>query len=200
MTFKLTALSLISTYGYYGLYLSLAMGILGLPIPDETILTFTGFYVAEGHLNFALSIFIAFLGSISGMSISFLIGRKIGLPFLQRFGKFLHLTPDRLNTAQVWFDKYKGFSLIFGYFVPGFRHISAYMAGISRLNFLTFLTFASVGAMSWVITFISVGRFVGKDWERIGELFHRNLWFILIMCLITILISYRYKFKHHKIN
>lgn len=198
MTLKITALSLISIYGYYGLYLSLAMGILGLPIPDETILTFTGFYIGGGHLNFILSILIAFLGSLSGMSISFWIGRKIGLPFLQRFGTFLHLTPERLNTAQVWFYRYKGLSLIFGYFVPGFRHINAYMAGISKLNFLTFLAFASVGAMSWVITFISVGRFVGKDWERIGELIHKNLWFILGLFLIAILVIYKYKLKHNK--
>lgn len=198
MTLKITALALISTYGYYGLYLSLAMGILGLPIPDETILTFTGFYIGEGHLNLISSILIAFLGSLSGMSISFLIGRKIGLPFLQHFGTFLHITPARLNTAQASFHRYKGLSLIFGYFVPGFRHISAYMAGISKLNFLTFLAFASVGAISWVITFISIGRFVGKDWERIGELIHKNLWFFLVLFLIVILAIYKYKSKHNK--
>lgn len=131
---RAVALSLIIKYKYFGLYINLALGILGLPIPDETLLMFAGFMVSKGQLHFLLTLFITLLGSVSGMSLSYIIGRHLGLPFLVKYGKYFHLTPEKLSKGQKWFQRYKGMSLVFGYFIPDLRHLNAYAAGMSKLT------------------------------------------------------------------
>lgn len=70
----------ISQYGYLAIFLLLSLGIIGLPIPDEILMMFIGYMSQEGGLNFTLSIILSFLGSSTGMIISYLIGNKFGKP------------------------------------------------------------------------------------------------------------------------
>lgn len=182
------AVHFIETYKYVGLYLSLALGILGLPIPDETLMTFAGFKVYQGRLNFILTVLVSVSGSLTGMSLSYLIGNKIGIPFLHKYGKYLHLTPERLDKAEKLFRKYRGKAIITGYFVPGLRHVTAYFAGISELGYGVFLSHAAVGAGVWVLVFVSLGRWVGRDWKLYAPLIHRYLWLLLIAALLVLLI------------
>lgn len=187
---QFVSLHLIESYKYVGLYLSLALGLIGLPIPDETLMTFAGFKVYQGFLNFTLTVIVAICGSLTGMSISFFIGSKLGLPFLRRFGKYLHISPQRLEKAQQWYQRYKGKSLILGYYLPGLRHITAYFAGISRLTFSNFLSFAAIGATTWVLAFVLLGRLVGKNWRNIGHIVHNYLWLFVASAVIVGVIVY----------
>ena len=183
---RAVALSLIIKYKYFGLYISLALGILGLPVPDETLLTFAGFMVSKGQLHFPLTLFITLLGSLSGMSLSYIIGRYLGLPFLVKYGKYFHLTPEKLSKGQEWFQRYKGMSLVFGYFIPGFRHLNAYAAGMSKLTYPTFQLYAALGSVSWILTFLSLGQVAGEKWNIIGSLIHRYLWLGLTIGIIVV--------------
>ncbi len=176
-----SALHLIETYKYLGLYFSLALGMVGLPIPDETIMTFAGFQVFQGRLSFLLTVGASIAGSLTGMSISYFIGNKVGIPVIRRFGKYIRLTPERLEKAEGWFRRYRGKSIIAGYFVPGLRHITAYFAGISELGFGTFLSLAAVGAALWVFIFVSLGRLLGRDWRALISILHRFAWLWLFL-------------------
>src|SRR5260370_15481813 len=93
----------ISQYGYAGLFAALMLGIAGLPIPDETILIFCGYLIAKGRLDAVTTYFVGFCGSICGISLSYFIGRTGGSAVVQRYGRVVHLTPDRLSRANVWF-------------------------------------------------------------------------------------------------
>ena len=70
----------IATYGYAGIFFLLILGIVGLPVPDETLMTYTGFLVYKGTLNFAPALAAAYFGSVAGITISYWLGRKLGLP------------------------------------------------------------------------------------------------------------------------
>ncbi len=76
----------IETYGYLGVFLSLMLGMFGLPVPDETILAFVGYLVFKGDFQALPALLAAFLGSICGITLSYLVGRTLGLPLLHKYG------------------------------------------------------------------------------------------------------------------
>ncbi|MGV2549591.1 DedA family protein, partial [Bacillus licheniformis] len=84
----------------------LVPGIVGLPIPDEVMMTFVGYLSSIHILNYEMCLLISFSGAISGMLISYFLGKKIGKPLLDKFGKWIGLTPKRLDTVHRWVEKY----------------------------------------------------------------------------------------------
>ncbi len=158
---------LIAQYGYFALFFLLALGIVGLPIPDETLMTFVGYLTSIQVFNFYIALAVSFSGSLSGMIFSYFLGRKFGRPLLLKYGKWLRLTPAKLNKAEGWFNKYGLWAVSFGYFIPGIRHFTCYLSGISGVGFRKYLLFAGSGAFVWCVTFITAGYFIG---ESIGVL------------------------------
>lgn len=164
---------LVTAYGYIALYGLLAAGIVGLPIPDETLMVLAGSLVSLGTFDYTTTIAVCFAGSMSGMFVSYAIGRKLGKPVLYRYGRRVRLTPKRLARAEAWFHKYGVWTVAFGYFLPGLRHLSCYLAGVSGIGLRRYLCFAGGGALVWCLTFVTVGYYVGEHWETILRLAHR---------------------------
>lgn len=185
---------IISHYGYFGIFGALVLGIVGLPIPDEMLLTYAGYCAFKGDLNFALASLVAFLGSATGITISYSIGHRLGLPFLMKFGPKIRITESRIKRVQDFTNKYGNFFLFIGYFLPGIRHLTAYMAGISKLNLRKFMLVAYSGAFVWVMTFIFLGHELGKRWGIIRVYIHRYSFYLLIICIIVVLAFFASKF------
>jgi membrane protein DedA with SNARE-associated domain len=164
-----TALQLVNQYGDIALFLLLVVGIIGLPVPDETLLTFSGYLIYKGHLHFPMTLGAAFAGSVCGITGSYLIGRTGGLFVIHKYGRFLHVTPERLDYVHAWFERVGRWGLFFGYFIPGVRHFTAIIAGTSALEYPVFAMFAYAGALMWVSTFLTLGYFLGEEWSRIGK-------------------------------
>jgi membrane protein DedA with SNARE-associated domain len=157
----------ISHYGYLAIFLLLVFGIVGLPVPDETLLTFAGYMVYTNRLSGPLAFACTLAGSASGITISYTLGRVFGMTLLRRYGKYVHVTPDRLERAHGWFERIGHWALTFGYFIPGVRHLTAYAAGISQLPPKEFALFAYAGSILWVSAFLSLGYFLGDRWQAV---------------------------------
>ena len=84
---------------------------------------------------------------------------------MERYGRFVGITPERLGRAHDWFGRYGKWTLLPGFFIPGVRHLIAYLAGTSRLKYSTFSLFAYAGGFLWTTTFILLGYYMGKDWH-----------------------------------
>ncbi|MBZ5576410.1 MAG: DedA family protein [Acidobacteriia bacterium] len=160
-------LAWITEYGYLAIFSLLVFGIVGLPVPDETLLTFTGYLVYRGHLSLPLAAASAMVGSATGMTISYTLGRSFGLALLHRYGKYVHVTPERLARAHAWFERIGHWALTVGYFIPGVRHLTAYAAGMSEVRPHQFALFAYTGTVLWVTSFISLGYLLGDRWEAV---------------------------------
>ncbi len=166
-------IEMVSSYGYIALFGLLAIGIVGLPVPDETLMVLTGYFVSIGTFSYTTSLVVCFAGSMTGMIVSYSIGRHLGKPVMHRYGRWIHLTPKRLAIADLWFHKYGVWTVAFGYFVPGLRHFTCYLAGVSGIRLWRYLLFAGSGALIWCTTFITLGYYVGENWETILEAVHR---------------------------
>ena len=162
----------------------LVLGIVGLPVPDETLLTFTGYLVFIGHLSPPLAFLSAFAGSACGITLSYTLGRTFGLTLIHRYGRYLRITEAHVEKAHVWFRRAGHWSLTFGYFIPGVRHFTAYAAGMSDLEYPTFALFAYSGAALWATAFISLGYLLGEQWKAVQA----NIDHYLAGCFIAIVI------------
>ena len=176
-------LAWLSQYGYIGLFILLLLGIVGLPVPDETLLIFSGYLIQDKRLHPWLTLFAAFSGSISGISVSYIIGRTVGHGAILRYGRFLRITPARLEQVGAWFQRTGEWLLAFGYFIPGVRHFTAVVAGMSGLGYRQFALFAYGGAAVWVSLFLGLGYLVGENWRAAASLVHKYS----VVCLLLLI-------------
>ncbi|MEB1805755.1 MAG: DedA family protein [Bacillaceae bacterium] len=184
---------LIMKYGYIAIIIILIGGIVGLPIPDEVLLTLIGYYTYAGKMSYTLALLSAFTGSAIGISISYFLGAKLGLPFLLKYGPRFHITHKKVAYTQQLFYKYGPILLFIGYFIPGLRHITGYLSGISKYNFIKFSLFAYTGAFTWVFLFITLGQELGNKWYIVERYFLKiGLLLFILVVLISIFLIFRY--------
>jgi len=196
-----TILIYVSDYGYIALVVILALGFMGIPLPEQTTLTFTGFLVSEGGLNYFFAILAATTGIIIGMTFSFFIGHYFGIPFLEKYGYLVGLSKERLKKIESWFNKYGRITLSFGFFVPGLRHFTAYFAGISKWNFYSFAFYIIPGSLIWTTVFITIGMVVGESYEEVIPKFDGNIWTPVSIIIIVFMANRLYrKFKRKKLK
>jgi membrane protein DedA with SNARE-associated domain len=170
----------IAQYGYPGLFAALVLGIAGLPIPDETLLVFCGYLVARGSMHPLLTWITAVAGSMSGITVSYWIGRFAGHEVVHRFGRYVHLTEDRLLYVQHWFDRIGHWLLTIGYYIPGVRHFTAVVAGMSGMRYRAFAPYAYSGAVLWVSTFLGIGYVLGDRWKQVFEGLHKDMLIVIV--------------------
>lgn len=196
MTFDLV-LNYIELYGYFGLYFISTISILGFPMPDESLLTFVGFLSSLGELSHFWTIVAAFLGSATGITIAFFLGRF----FEPRVLKYLHHHTGgaRLEKVLGWYQTHGGKLLTIGYFIPGIRHLSGYVAGLSGFRYRTFAVYAYTGALFWTALFITLGRVLGETWDDILPVLERYASLAAVALTLLVLAVYgwhRYRLRN----
>jgi membrane protein DedA with SNARE-associated domain len=175
----------IASYGYVGIFTLLVLGIVGIPVPDETLLVFTGYLVFKQKLALVPTLISAFVGSICGISISYSLGRTLGPYLIHQVGHFLYLDAAKLDYVRAWYDRRGKYALVVAYFIPGVRHLAAYVAGSAALPLRIFAPFAYMGGLIWCSSFITLGYFLGDEWVRLSGTLHRYL--IVSACMVVIL-------------
>src|SRR5207302_7975367 len=170
-----TVLGWVTQYGSSSLFVLMMLGIVGLPIPDETLLVFSGYLIYTHTLNPLFTFSMALLGSITGITVSYFLGRIYGLKLIHKYGRYFHFTEERFWKVHNWFERAGRWSLFFGYYIAGVRHFTAMVAGASALEYPIFAGFAYCGAFVWVLTFLSIGYFVGYCWQGASEQIHRYI-------------------------
>ena len=177
-------------YGYFGLTGLLVLGIVGLPLPDETLLMAVGYLVYRGKMLYVPSLLAGIAGGVVGITISYALGVLIGYALLLHAGRIFHLNEKRLQMTEKWLDKYGGYALFGGFFIPGVRHAAAIVAGLGNMSFARFAFFSYLGATVWVIVFITLGRFAGPHVERVSLFLHHELvWAIGVGLLALIALA-----------
>jgi membrane protein DedA with SNARE-associated domain len=164
----------IAHYGYFAIFGLLMLGIVGPLIPDETILVLAGVAVHRGQLDYSTTITTAFAGSLCGITVSYVLGRTGVILVLERFEPMHRYVGRHMPQVETWFRRYGKWTLFFGYFIAGLRHFTALTAGLSRVKVSTFAAYAYPGGLVWVFCFVSIGYYLGAEWESLVARFHRG--------------------------
>ena len=165
----------IDKYGYLAVGALIMLEDFGVPAPGETVLIAAAFYAGvEGQLNIFLVAAIAFTGAVVGDNIGFAIGEYGGHPLVERYGKYIFLTPERIARAEQFFNRHGGKVVAIARFVEGLRQVNGLIAGISDMRWPKFITFNAIGAALWVGLWSTIGYFGGS---HIGTFLRYQLYF-----------------------
>jgi len=167
-----TILRWITEYGYLAIFVLMT---LGTPMPDEGLLAFAGYLVYEGRLQLFPTIAAAFLGSVCGITLSYGFGRTVGNYLITKFGPAVQITEDKVTRIHTWYERVGKWGLLFGYLLPGVRHLIAFGAGTSKLPLSVFALFAYTGGFIWSVTIIAAGYFLGSQWTLVFGKVRPNL-------------------------
>jgi membrane protein DedA with SNARE-associated domain len=161
-------------YGYFAIFALLMLGIVGPLIPDETILVLSGIAVHRGQLELGVTIAVGFAGSLCGITLSYLLGRTGAIYVLERYEPLNRWVGRHMPQVEGWFQRYGKWTLFFGYFIAGVRHFTALAAGMSKVKAGTFTLYAYPGGFVWVVCFVSIGYYLGEEWERLARSLNRG--------------------------
>ena len=132
--------------GYIGIIVLMAMGSMPLPVPAEVVLPPAAFLAAQGKLNPVGVVLAGTLGAYLGAAVMYWISRWIGRPLVLRFGRFILLTPKKLEDAEHWLNRYEAGGVFFSRVLPIVRHLISIPAGIVRMNFALFSLVTILGS------------------------------------------------------
>lgn len=161
-------------YGSFALFILLGMGIFGLPVPEETLMALAGFLINTGDLDPVPTIIAAYLGTVCGITISYLLGRTAGRSILNQYEKWLPIKSGQLHKRLSWFTHFSKWILLIGYLIPGLRHFTGLFAGSASMQFKEFAIFAYSGAFLWTFLYLSIGYFWG-NWFSIYAPIFQNI-------------------------
>ncbi|WP_316568920.1 VTT domain-containing protein [Neobacillus sp. YIM B06451] len=162
-------LSLFEQYSYLILFMGIFLELLALPISGQLLMAYAGYFAFLGKMSFPLALLTAFGAAVAGITITYFIGKTGGYKLVEKYGRYIHLTPERYAKTAAWYERSGKILLVFSYFIPGVRHFAGYVSGISRLSFRTFAIPAYSGAFLWSFGFVTLGRILGPKWELFHE-------------------------------
>src|SRR3954451_22375411 len=143
-------------YGYLAVVVLVMIEDFGVPVPGETVLLLGAVYAGAGRLNIALVVLLAVCGAVIGDSIGFAIGHFGGRRLAERYGRYVFLTPGRLDRATGFLDRHGGKVVTIARFVEGLRQINGIIAGTTGMRWRRFLLFNALGAALWVAAWSGV--------------------------------------------
>jgi membrane protein DedA with SNARE-associated domain len=187
-------LILLTQYGSILLFFLLLLGIVGLPIPDETLMILAGVLMSQGDLPIASTLIAAYAGSLCGITLSYILGKTAGAYLLHKYQTWIGITEEHLELVR----RYGKWALFFGYFIPGVRHISGLSFGIAEGSYKQFALFAYSGAFLWTSLCLSIGYFFSPYAIALVESIELTLTQFLLLLGTFVLIYFLYLFLKPK--
>lgn len=176
----------ISTSGYFGVTVLMALESACIPIPSEIIMPFSGFLVWEARFNLIPVVLWGTLGNLLGSIIAYFVGFYGGRPLIEKYGKYVLISRDDLALAQKWFEKYGSWSVFFSRLLPVVRTFISLPAGIARMPFWKFCFYTFLGSLPWAFVLTYAGLVSGKNWSLLEGYFKKFDWVIGILIVLGI--------------
>src|ERR1700761_8939469 len=146
-------------YGLWAILLLVLVEDFGIPVPGETVLIAGAIYAGSGRLNVVAVGVVGFAAAVVGDNIGYLIGRFGGGALIDRWGKYVFLTPERMKKAEAFFNRHGAEIVSIARFIEGLREVNGLIAGITEMHWLKFAIYNAVGAVLWVGAWVSIGYF-----------------------------------------
>jgi membrane protein DedA with SNARE-associated domain len=176
----------LSHYGYWAVLLLVLIEDFGIPVPGETILIAAAIFAGAGRLNVVTVGIVGFVAAVLGDNIGFAIGHYGGRALALRWGKYIFLTEERLDRAEVFFNRHGGKIIVVARFIEGLRQANGIIAGISGMHWRRFLFFNAIGAALWVGTWVTIGYTAGNHINTIYHYITTYSYYALIAVVVLV--------------
>jgi membrane protein DedA with SNARE-associated domain len=189
-------MSVISTMGYGGIILLMAIESACIPLPSEIIMPFAGFLVFKGEMTLWGIAMAGAIGCVLGSIPAYYLGMYGGRPLVEKYGKYVLISHRDLNMADRWFDKHGEIIIFIARLLPAVRTFIAFPAGVARMNMPKFIIYTFVGSFIWCGALGYVGMKFGENWQSLKVYFHQFHYVIIMAGLLFVAWYVRRHFKH----
>lgn len=186
-------ISTLSSLGYLGIVLLMAIESACIPLPSEVIMPFSGVLVAQGRFTLWGAALAGAAGCTLGSTVAYVVGAIGGRPLALRYGKFVLLSAHDIDVADHWFKRFGEATVFFTRLMPLVRTFISLPAGVARMPFLRFLAYSFVGSLIWSAFLAYVGMQLGAHWTDLGPIFRK--FDVLFVILVFLLIAF-YVYRH----
>ncbi|WP_458743153.1 DedA family protein [Candidatus Nitrosocosmicus sp. T] len=183
--------SLVSTYGYLGIFIAAFAETIFPPIPSELIFPLAGFVGFKSNFTYFETFLMASSGAVGatfGAIVIYIVSFKIGRIAIVKLGKYVFVSEKKIESAERWFEKYGIYAVFLGRMAPGVRELISVPAGIARMPFAKFVTFTFFGSLIWSVILVFSGYFLGNSWESLSETLSDYFTLISVIVLLSIAI------------
>jgi membrane protein DedA with SNARE-associated domain len=188
-------MSVISTMGYGGIVLLMAIESACIPLPSEIIMPFAGFLIFKGEMSLWLVALAGATGCVLGSIPAYYVGMFGGRPLAEKYGKYILLSKKDLDLADHLFDKHGEIIIFIARMLPAVRTFIAFPAGIVRMNMTKFILYTFVGSFIWCGLLAYAGMKFGENWVNLKVYFHEFHYVILAAGLLFMVWYVRRHFK-----
>ena len=178
---------LLDRWGYLAVAAVIGVESFGVPAPGQTIMVAAAIYAGAGRLNIVAVAAIAFVAAVIGDNIGYWIGVRGGRKVVHRWGKYVFLTPERLERAEGFFARRGGRIVLVARFIDGLRQFNGVIAGITAMPWRTFLLFNAIGAALWVGWWTTVAYLLGTHLVEIIEHAHKYKWWAIALVAVAVI-------------
>lgn len=196
-------INLVSSLGYFGIFLAMTIESASIPLPSEIIMGIAGYLVYQGKMDLFLAALVGAIGNITGSTIMYFLGSKGGRPVIKRYGKYIHFTEEKFEKVDKWFAKWGDKIVFVSQLLPVVRTFVSLPAGILKTNFLKFILYTFTGAFIWCFALAWVSSLLGPEWAKISDYIHEFEILIVILLfagLAYIILKRLYLFRNRSIN
>ncbi|MDN4630977.1 DedA family protein [Sphingomonas sp. PvP056] len=165
----------ISSGGYVGIALLMAIESACIPLPSEIIMPFAGYLVSVGRFNLYWAATAGAIGCNLGSIVAYEIGKRGGRPLAERWGRYVLIGPGELDTADRFFKRFGSIAVLIGRLLPVIRSFIAFPAGVARMPLVPFHLYTFLGSWPWCFGLAWVGMKLGDKWNsdpRVKAAFH----------------------------
>ena len=163
----------ISSVGYGGVILMMAIESACIPLPSEVIMPFSGYLVSTGRFELHLVAIAGAVGCLLGSYVAYFIGASGGRWLLERYGKWLLIAPHELEIADRFFFRWGPHAVFVSRLLPVIRTFIAFPAGVARMRLWPFTLYTLAGSYIWCLILAYAGMKLGQNWEQLAPYFHR---------------------------
>lgn len=168
-------IGVISSGGYLGIALLMAIESACIPLPSEIIMPFAGYLVSTGHFNLYLAATAGAIGCNLGSIVAYEIGKRGGRPVAERWGRYVLVGPGELDAADRFFARFGNIAVLIGRLLPVIRSFIAFPAGVARMPLVPFHIYTFIGSWPWCFGLAYLGMVLGDKWNsdpRVKAAFH----------------------------
>jgi len=187
---------ILDRWGYLAVAGVIGMESFGVPAPGQTIMVAAAIYAGAGRLNVFAVAAIAFIAAVLGDNVGYWIGVRGGRRLVHRFGRYILITPERLERAEKFFARRGNRVVVVARFIDGLRQLNGVIAGITAMPWRTFLIYNAIGAALWVGWWTTISYLLGTHLVDIIEHVHRYKWWAMALVALALLMYVTLHVRH----
>ena len=179
------------TIGYLDIFILMTMESSIIPVPSELVMIPAGVSAISWNINPIIATIIGWLGSVLWAILNYwIIGRWLGKPFLEKYGKYILITKEKYKKSEDLFLKNGKLYTFIGRLIPVVRHLISIPAGIFRMKMTPFISITFLGATLWCGILVTLWYYFGESVIAVTTKYADELKYIAIP-LIAIYIWYK---------